>query len=73
MSVFKGIENFKALYYTACFNTFQFKTLIKADNVHDFTEISGISLFKTEVCPSKFQIGDIFFLTFLTIAHITHN
>ena len=50
----------------------QLKTLIKANNIHDFTKILGISLFKTQVCPSKFQIADIF-LTFLTIAHITHN
>ena len=65
MSVFKG-RKFEIIVLTACFDTFQLKTLIKADNIHDFTKILGISLFKTEVCPNKFQIGDIF-------SHFSHN
>ena len=42
------------------FDIFQLKPIAKADNIHDFTKISIFSLFKVEICSSKFQIGDSF-------------
>ena len=49
MSVFKG-RNFEMIVFIACFDIFQLKTLAKADIIHDFTEISSISLFISEIC-----------------------
>ena len=67
MSVFKG-RKFEISVICAYFNTFQLKAVVKFDNIHDCTEISSFSLFKVEICSSKFQIGDS-----SHISPITHN
>ena len=59
MSVFKG-RKFEISVIITYFDIFQLKPTAKADNIHDFTEISIFSLFKVEIYSSKFQIGDSF-------------
>ena len=71
MSVFKG-RKFEIIVFTACFNSFQLKTLAKADIIHDFTEISSISLSISEICSSKFQICDTFSLLTQS-SHFSHT
>ena len=71
MSVFKG-RKFKTIVFTACFNSFQLKTLAKADIIHDFTKNSSISLFILEICSSKFQNCDTFSL-FTQFSHLSYT
>ena len=59
MSVFKD-RKFKTSVIITYFNIFQLKLIVQADNIHDFTKISIFSLFKVEICSSKFQICDTF-------------
>ena len=42
------------------FDIFQLKPIVKPDNIHNFIEIFIFSLFKVEICSSKFQICDSF-------------
>ena len=59
MSVFKG-RKFEISVIITYFDIFQLKPVVRSDNIHDFTKISIFSLFKVEICSSKFQIGDSF-------------
>ena len=59
MSDFKS-RKFKIIVITAYFNIFQLKPIVKTDNIRDFTKIFSFSLFRVEICSSKFQIGDSF-------------
>ena len=59
MSDFKG-RKFKIIVITAYFDIFQLKPIVNTDNICDFTKISSFSLFKVEICSTKFQIGDSF-------------
>ena len=59
MSDFKG-RKFEIIVITAYFDIFQLKPIVNTDNIHDFTKISNFSLFRVEICSSKFQIGDSF-------------
>ena len=59
ISDFKG-RKFKIIVIAVYFDIFQLKSIVKTDNIHDFTQISSFSLFKVEICSSKFQIGDSF-------------
>ena len=59
MSDFKG-RKFEIIVITAYFDIFQLKPIVNTDNICNFTEISSFSLFKVEICSSKFQISDSF-------------
>ena len=59
MSIFKG-RKFEISVTSAYFDIFQLKPVVKSDNIHDFTKIPIFSLFRVEICSSKFQIGDSF-------------
>ena len=59
MSVFKDTK-FEISVIITYFDIFHLKPIVKPDNIHDFTEIFIFSLFKVEICSSKFQIGDSF-------------
>ena len=71
MSVFKG-RKFETIVFAACFDSFQLKTLAKADIIHDFTKNSSISLFILEICSSKFQNCDTFSL-FTQFSHFSYT
>ena len=71
MSVFKG-RKFKSSVIITYFDTFQAKTHITPDNIHNFTEISIFPLFKEEICSSKFQICDTFSL-FSQFSHFSYH
>ena len=57
MLVFKG-SKFKIIVIIAYFDIFQLKPIENTDNTHDLTKISSFSLFKVEICSSKFHIGN---------------
>ena len=63
MSVFKGIK-FEISVIITYFDTFQVKTHIKSDNIHNFTEISIFALFKVEFAQANFKL--------VTVSHNSH-
>ena len=70
MSVFKG-RKFK-ISVIAYFDIFQLKPITKPDNIHAFTKIPILSLFKEGICSSKFQICDTFSL-FTQFSHFSYT